>query len=39
MTGLFLACGQKAEEAPVWQEPCDPGIKYLSDGNYEEAIL
>ena len=39
--GLILglcACGQK-ESAPTWQEQYDLGIRYLSDGNYEEAIL
>ncbi len=24
---------------PTWQEQCDLGIRYLSEGNYEEAIL
>ena len=37
----FLACGQKAatEAAPTWQEQYDLGVRYLSEGNYEEAIL
>ncbi len=40
-TGLLLclllnACGQKA---PTWQEEYDLGVRYLSEGNYEEAIL
>lgn len=30
------ACGQKT---PTWQEQYDIGVKYLSDGNYEEAII
>lgn len=30
------ACGSKA---PTWQEQYDLGVRYLSDGNYEEAIL
>lgn len=30
------ACGQKA---PTWQEHYDIGVRYLSDGNYEEAII
>ena len=40
----LCACGQKAEEAPAetaptWQEQYDLGIRYLSEGNYEEAII
>jgi len=43
MLGL-CACGQKVEEAPAetaptWQEQYDLGIRYLSEGNYEEAII
>ena len=43
--GLFLtlalvlglcACGQKA---PTWEEQYDLGVKYLSEGNYQEAII
>lgn len=30
------ACGQNA---PTWQEQYDLGLKYLSEGNYEEAII
>ncbi len=30
------ACGQKA---PTWQEQYDLGVRYLSEGNYEEAII
>lgn len=30
------ACGQKA---PTWQEQYDLGVRYLEDGNYEEAII
>lgn len=35
------ACGQKAETetAPTWQEQYDLGVRYLSEGNYEEAII
>lgn len=35
------ACGQKAETeaVPTWQEQYDLGVRYLSEGNYEEAIL
>ncbi len=32
----LAACGQKA---PAWQEQYDLGVKYLSEGNYEEAII
>ena len=31
------ACGQSA--AVTWQEQYDLGVKYLSEGNYEEAII
>lgn len=30
------ACGQKT---PTWQEQYDLGIRYLDEGNYEEAII
>jgi len=34
---FFLsACGQSG---PTWQEQYDLGIRYLEDGNYEEAII
>ena len=33
----LCACGQSAEAA--WQEQYDLGVKYLSEGNYEEAIV
>lgn len=44
---LFLslnACGQKTDtivsnDASTWQEQYDLGIRYLSEGNYEEAVL
>jgi len=32
----LAACGQKA---PTWQEQYDLGVRYLSEGNYEEAII
>ena len=32
----LCACGQKA---PTWQEQYDLGVKYLSEGNYQEAII
>jgi len=39
----LCACGgQEAEpaaEVPTWQEQYDLGIRYLSEGNYEEAII
>lgn len=31
----LAACGQSAQEA--WQEQYDLGVRYLSEGNYEEA--
>ena len=34
----LCACGQKAA-ASAWQEQYDLGIRYLSEGNYEEAII
>lgn len=33
----FSACGQSAEAK--WQEQYDLGVRYLSEGNYEEAII
>ena len=39
----LCACAQKAEtsavEAPTWQEQYDLGVRYLSEGNYQEAII
>lgn len=32
----LVACGQKAT---TWQEQYDLGVRYLSEGNYEEAII
>lgn len=34
----LCACGQK-ETVPTWQEQYDLGVRYLSEGNYEEAII
>lgn len=34
---LLTACGQSAEAQ--WQEQYDLGLRYLSEGNYEEAII
>lgn len=33
---MLTSCGQKT---PTWQEQYDLGIRYLSEGNYEEAII
>jgi len=40
-TSLCACGGNQAEtaDAPTWQEQYDLGIRYLSDGNYEEAII
>lgn len=35
---LCAACGQK-ESVLTWQDQYDLGVRYLSDGNYEEAII
>ena len=35
----LAGCGQKAEDAPTWQEQYDLGVRYLSEGKYEEAII
>lgn len=37
LVGL-CACGA-GESVPTWQEQYDLGIRYLSEGNYEEAII
>lgn len=34
---LLISCGPTKEAA--WQEQYDLGVRYMSDGNYEEAIL
>ena len=34
----LCACGKK-ETAATWQEQYDLGVRYLSEGNYEEAII
>ena len=34
---LLTACGQNAKTK--WQEQYDLGVRYLSEGNYEEAII
>ena len=33
----LCACGQSAQAK--WQEQYDLGVRYLSEGNYEEAII
>ena len=33
----LAACGKSPEEK--WQEQYDLGMKYISEGNYEEAVL
>ncbi len=33
---ILSACGPKA---PTWQEQYDLGVRYLEEGNYEEAII
>ena len=33
---LLTACGQSGE---AWQEQYDLGVRYLSEGNYEEAVV
>lgn len=35
----LCGCAQKAAEGPTWQEQYDLGVRYLSEGNYEEAII
>lgn len=32
----IFACSQKI---PTWQEDYDLGVRYLTEGNYEEAII
>ncbi len=32
----ICACGEKA---PTWQEQYDLGVRYLEEGNYEEAVI
>lgn len=33
------ACGSKRPNPPTWQERYDLGVRYLSEGNYQEAII
>ncbi len=43
MVTALYACGQKPmveeQSVPTWQEQYDLGVRYLSEGNYEEAII
>lgn len=44
LLGLLSACSAHSEDAaekaaPTWQSQYDLGVRYLSSGNYEEAIL
>lgn len=36
---LLVTVGACAKKAPTWQEQYDLGIRYLNEGNYEEAII
>ncbi len=36
---VVLALTQCGDKAPEWQEQYDLGLRYLNEGNYEEAIL
>ena len=40
---ILTSCGQKNVSSPTvgptWQEQYDLGVRYLSEGNYEEAII
>lgn len=41
---LLSSCGEQTsvtdvEQTPSWQERYDLGVRYLSEGNYEEAII
>ena len=38
-TGKLSAEGQTLEQELSWQEQYDLGVRYLSEGNYEEAII
>lgn len=36
---LLPSCAEPVVSAPTWQEQYDLGVRYLSEGNYEEAII
>lgn len=35
----LCACGQKTADTSSWQRQYDLGVKYLSEGSYEEAVI
>ena len=37
--GQLSTSGKKENNTPAWQEQYDLGVRYLSEGNYEEAII
>ena len=37
LTVTLCACGKKSGGS--WQEQYDLGVRYLSEGNYEEAVI
>ena len=39
LLALSLAGCGGTKAAPTWQEQYDLGVRYLSEGNYEEAII
>ena len=39
MAALFLFLAACASQSPSWQEQYDLGVRYLSEGNYQEAIV
>ena len=36
---LLSSCAQTSTNEPTWQEQYDLGVRYLSEGSYEEAII
>ena len=36
---ILAACSRSSTDIPTWQEQYDLGVRYLSEGNYEEAII
>ena len=36
---IVLLCSCSKSQAAQWQEQYDLGVRYLSEGNYEEAII
>lgn len=37
--GILAGCSSQMTEEPSWQEQYDLGVRYLSEGNYEQAII